>query len=275
MALKVKYDSLEEVPEKFHELFVEQDGKFVLQVEGMKTEADIKRLTDSLSKERNEHKATKESLKKFEGLDPEKIKEEQEELAELRVRVEDGEGKGPDKETIDKLVEQKAKRLVAPVEAERNDLKKQLDALTGENTGLKSKIASTQIETVVRKACADQKIIGTATEDVIAAAERIFGVQEDGSVTTKDNVGVTPGLDVLDWLADMKDKRPHWWPASQGGGAKGGKDGEVFSNNPWDKNKWNLTEQGKLIKADPARAKRMAEQAGSYVGAARPEQKSA
>ena len=47
MALKAVYSSQEEIPEAHRELFSEKGGKWEIQVEGMKTEADIERNPDN------------------------------------------------------------------------------------------------------------------------------------------------------------------------------------------------------------------------------------
>lgn len=48
--------------------------------------------------------------------------------------------------------------------------------------------------------------------------------------------------------------------AGAGGGGGGG--GDFGALNPWLKDNWNLTKQGQLVKADPEKARRLAQQAG-------------
>ena len=55
MALKAILDSLTDIPEALHGEYVERNGKFELQVEGMKTQGDVDRLQTALTKERNNH----------------------------------------------------------------------------------------------------------------------------------------------------------------------------------------------------------------------------
>ena len=60
----------------------------------------------------------------------------------------------------------------------------------------------------------------------------------------------TAGLSPKEWLAEMKDEAPHWWPPAVGGGAKGGQGGGgsfTGADNPWSKDGWNITKQGQLV----------------------------
>jgi hypothetical protein len=107
-------------------------------------------------------------------------------------------------------------------------------------------------------------------DDVLMLGERVFEVTDDGAVVTRDGVGVTPGIAADIWLSEMQDKRPHWWPASTGGGANGGSGNNNFAKNPFSREHWNLTEQGQAIRTDRAKADRMAQAAGTKIGAGLP-----
>jgi hypothetical protein len=47
---------------------------------------------------------------------------------------------------------------------------------------------------------------------------------------------------------------------------------EADASNPWSRDGWNLTNQGRVLKNDPARAERLAKSARSFIGATRPAQ---
>jgi hypothetical protein len=53
-----------------------------------------------------------------------------------------------------------------------------------------------------------------------------------------------------------------------GGGGGGGGDLRKGEKNPWTKDGWNMTEQGRIFRADPAKAERLAKAAGRHIGAA-------
>jgi len=48
--------------------------------------------------------------------------------------------------------------------------------------------------------------------------------------------------------------------------------GEPDASNPWSRQGWNLTAQGRALRNDPARAERLAKSAHSFIGATRPSQ---
>jgi hypothetical protein len=103
-------------------------------------------------------------------------------------------------------------------------------------------------------------------------SDRVFEVEEGTNrVVTKDNVGVTPGIDPSVWFTDIQKTRPHWWGPSQGGGAGGNRGGAGDTSvNPFSHANWNLTEQGRLVQADRAKADQLAKAAGTTVGGPRP-----
>jgi hypothetical protein len=112
-------------------------------------------------------------------------------------------------------------------------------------------------------------------EDALEVAGRMFEVDEDGKVVTKDEVGVTPGIDAVVWLTEMQNKRPHWWGTTSGGGSRGnnGNNGTTTGNNPFTREHWNMTEQGKLVKTNRARAEQLARSAGTTIGGGMPARK--
>jgi len=219
--LNITHEKIEDVPEAFRELYTEQDGKFVLTgVAGIKTQDDIDRIHGGLTKERDDHKATKASLHAFEGLDAEEVRGKMDRFAELEIAA-----KGNKEEMDSKLEELTEARVVsrlAPVNRENKTLKEQLDEAQKENIQLKGDKTRRTIGDHVLDACTKSKVEQTATQDVVMLANQVFEVTEDGTVLTKENpYGVTPGLSPDVFLSEMQEKRPHWWPKSVGGGAGG------------------------------------------------------
>jgi len=270
MVLLAIYNTQEEIPEPFQELFTERDGKWELtEVTGIKTQSDIDRVQASLVKERSDHKATKEKFAPFAELDPEQMAKDTDELAEARIRLEHGEGE-IDEEKMTTLVDAKVATQTAPLRRELEKLGEERDGLITENGEYKNKETNRLISDAVREAAIGIKVIDTAMDDVLMLSERVFEIQEDGTVLTKDGVGVTPGIAPDIWFSEMQDKRPHWWPIAQGGGANGGGGGGGFADNPFSSEHWNMTAQGAAQRADPGKAERMAKAAGTTVGGPRP-----
>ncbi len=77
---------------------------------------------------------------------------------------------------------------------------------------------------------------------------------------TFDKDGKPIGVD--DVLKPMKEVSPHLFKNQQGGGYSPAGGGNPPANNPFAKDTWNLTEQGKLFRENPAQARQMAQAAG-------------
>lgn len=278
--LQTIYKAETDIPDGLAEYYVERNGQFELQAEGVKTQADIDRIQEGLRKEKTDHKATKDKLSKFGDLDPATIPEQLAELettkAQLAAAVKDG---TVDPEKNAAAIDAAVKRALGPVEREKTQLQRDLDAArktnemtVAEKVALENSIKRSKIEGTLRDAAIAAKVIPTAIPDAVMVGGTMFDIAEDGRILTKDNVGVTAGIEPKDWIKDMQEQRPHWWPASQGGGAGGARGGVGgVKDNPWTKENWNLTAQGRYVTqfgAEKAAAAAIA--AGVKLGDTRP-----
>ncbi|TXN72391.1 hypothetical protein [Methylobacterium sp. WL6] len=267
MKLKKVYDNEADVPADHLSLYEERDGKWHLtvEIEGTSDSGDVARLNSALAKERNDHKTTKDKLRAFDGLDPQETRDRLDKLADIEAN--------PDatvEQRVTSEVERRLKAKTAPLErqiAQANEAKVAAERERDETRGT---LRGRTISDEVRAAASKAKIIDSAVDDVLMYGTSVFEVGEDGSVVTKDGVGVTPGLRPEAWLSDMKERRPHWWPASQGAGSQGGRGGSTGGDNPFTAEAWNVTEQGKIAQADEAKAHRLAKAAGTTLGGAKP-----
>lgn len=269
MALKAVVDSIDDLPEEIKKEYIPRDGKFHLDVEGMKTQADIDRLQGALTKERNDHKAVKERLSLLGDRKIEDVVAILDRVPELEAAAQ---GKLDD-EKINQIVESRVKQKLAPVERERDQLKSQLTEKEGVIQEYTAKERTRMIHDKVRAAATASKVLPEALEDALLLAERVFEVDEAGNVVTKDGVGVTPGIQPSVWFTDLQRTRPHWWGPSAGGGAGGNRGGVGGDKNPFTAEHWNMTEQGKLVQADRAKAEQMAKAAGTSIGGPKPQPK--
>lgn len=265
--LKAIVETLDDVPQQFHELYAEKNGKFeITGIEGIKTTADVERLQSALTKERSDHKETRSKFSVIADRDPQEIIQQLDRIPELEAAAE---GK-VDENKLNELAEARIKTKLAPIERENKTLKEQNQQLTGTVEQFQTKEKTRAIHDSVRKAASTSKVLPEAMEDALMLAERVFEVNDDGQVTTRDGVGVTPGVDPTVWLTDIQTKRPHWWGPSQGGGASGNRSGGGGVSNPWSADSWNLTEQGKILTENRTRAEQMAKSAGTTIGGRRP-----
>lgn len=274
MALKAVVDNLDDVDEGLREQYKETTHPetkakvYVLDLENLAALPDVVRLNTSLRKERDEHKGTKAKLAPFAAFgDPTKLQEQLDRIPELEAAAE---GKLDDSK-INAIVEGRVKTKLAPLERELGQLRTQVGEKDKVIEGFTAKERSRMIGGALGKAARELKVVDSAMEDVELYGERMFEVQEDGTVVTRDGVGVAPGLSPKAWLEDMQAKRPHWWGPTQGGGAGGSRQPNGGGANPWSADGWNLTEQGNVLKTKGrAEADRLAKAAGTVVGGQRP-----
>lgn len=269
MALKAILDSLEGIPDPLKAEYVERNGKFELQVEGMKTEADLQRVQGALNLEKTTHKALQTRVQLLGDRKIEDVVAQLDRIPELEAAAA---GKLDDTK-LNEIVETRIKSRLAPVERERDTFKTQLadkDKLIEDYTAKERRAA---IHEAVRKAATAAKVVPEALEDALLLAERVFELDEKGNVITKDNVGVTPGLQPSVWLTDLQKSRPHWWGPSTGGGAGGNRGGGGSNENPWTAENWNMTKQGDILRADRGKAEQLAKAAGTTIGGMKPKPK--
>lgn len=277
MALKAIVDAVDDLDSGLQEHYKkdEKSGKFVLDLEGFDGMPQVKRLKDEAAQHRIKARDAEAKFEPFSKLGKtyDELQADLDRIPELEAAA-----KGKlDQAQIDQLVETRIKGKLAPIERERDQLKGAIaerDAKIGEYTAAEVK---RKVNNAVTKAARDAKVQDVALEDIELYGERLFEVQEDGSVVTKDNVGVTPGLSPKQWLEDMQSKRPHWWGTTAGGGAAGNRGGGGAGGvNPWSADGWNMTEQGNILRSKGrAEADRLAKAAGTTVGGKRPVKKAA
>ena len=263
-----EYESLDAIPSQVKHLFAKTGDVYKLIPAGsIRSQDDIDRIQEGLRKEREDHKETKRKLNAFNGVDPEEIHTKLDRIAELEAAA----GGKLDEGAINQMVETRLRSRVAPLE-------RQIATLTNEKAELQTSVGTYQknesrrvIHDHIRKAGTASKMRETAIDDALLLGESVFMVDEHtGRVVTRDNIGVTPGLEPTVWLTEMKQSRQHWWPESEGAGAKGGKGNPGSGSNPFSADGWNLTEQGAVLKADRSLAEQMAKSAGTTIGGPRP-----
>jgi len=263
--LDEEYATLEEIPAAYRHLFVKSGDKYVLVAAAdIRSKSDVEKLQESLRKERKDHSETKDKLRQFGDEEPEVVLARLDRIKELELAA----GGKLDEDKLSEMVEARLQSKLGPVQRELNDAKKKLADTEAQVAEYEKREVTRKIHDHVREAGLASKVHQTALDDILLQAERVFEVSEDGRVVTRDNVGVTPGIGADVWLTDMQQTRPHWWPVSQGANARPGGGSAVV--NPFSAKHWNLTEQGKLVTADHAKAEQMAAAAGTTIGGPKP-----
>ena len=251
MALRFKFKSKDEIPPEQAALYVERDGAWVLDAEGVveKSKLDEFRNTNvTLLKERDDLK------KRFEGIDPDEVRK----LADEKRKLEEAQQVKAGE--VDKVIETRLKSA-------RAEWEKQHDPVVAERDALHGRLTAIQIDQAVVTEATKRGLRATAILDITSRARMNFklvnGVPQvfeaDGQTARVGKDGVTP-MTLAEWLDALVSDAPHLFESNAGGGAAGNGSGGVGNKsvkNPFRKETWNLTEQMKLQKTDPQLAARL------------------
>lgn len=270
MKLKAIYKTQDEIPEQYRDLYSERNGQWELTgVEGAKTQSDVERVQNGAAQERADHAETKAKLKiytdAFGDRPVAEINADLDRIPELEAKA----GGELDQEKIDTLVDAKVRREMAPIERENKQLKEENTTLKAENEGHVASNTSRSIKDGLRDAGQAAKMLPGAMDDLLMY-ENQFEYDAAGVLVTKEGGILPAGLQPDAFVTEMKDKRPHWWGASEGGGAGGNLGGLPGGENPFSHKYWNATKQGALLRSDPTKAEQLAKAAGTTVGGPRP-----
>ena len=252
MALKFKFQSKAEIPAEHAALYVERDGAFFLDAEGVVDKSKVDEF-------RTNNLALKNQLAdlaaRYEGIDPEAVKTLLAEKAKLEDEklIKDGE--------VEKLVENRTKKIVSEAEKRAQSAEQHAAALS-------ARLLENEIERNVVEAATKLGLRASAIPDIKLRARNIFkisggtvaAVDTDGKTPVFGRDGVTP-LTFDEWVTRQVVEARHLFESSAGGGGVGHGSGGVGNRsgkNPFRAGAdWNLTEQMKLQKADPNLAARL------------------
>jgi hypothetical protein len=251
MPLKYKYPSKDQVPAEQAALYVERDGAWILDADGVveKSKLDEFRTTNvALLKERDDLK------KRFEGIDPDEFHQ----LADDKRKLEEAQQVKAGE--VDKVIEARLKTARAGWEKEHGVVVAERDTLHGRLTAI-------QIDQAVVTEATKRGLRPTAIPDITSRARTNFklvnGVPQafeaDGQTARMGKDGITP-MTLAEWVDALVSDAPHLFESNAGGGAASNGSGGVGNRsvkNPFRKETWNLTEQMKLQKTDPQLAKRL------------------
>ena len=248
MALKTKFKTREEIPAELQPHYIEQAGEWVLDYDGKAKIEEFRAANITLNQQMADWK------KRFEGIDPDAVRQLADDKRKLEEAAQLKAGE------VDKVLATRLKteldKVHAPVVAER-------DALHGRLTAI-------QIYQAVVTEATKRGLRPTALTDITARARQTFklvnGVPQafeaDGQTARTGKDGSSP-MTLAEWVEALVSDAPHLFEANAGSGAVGSGGGVTGSasaratRNPYRKETFNLTEQMKLQKTDPALAARL------------------
>src|ERR1035437_788323 len=245
MPLKFKYTTKQEIPAEHQSLYVERDGAWLLDADGVVSQT-------KLDEFRQNNIALTNQLKKFEGIDPDAVHQ----LADDKRKLEEAQQLKAGE--VDKVIEARLKTARAEWDKTHGVVVAERDALTGRLTAI-------QIDQAVVTEATKRGLRPTALTDITSRARTNFklvnGVPQafeaDGQTA---QIGKDGPMTLAEWVDALVSDAPHLFEATAGGGAAGygsGGAGNRSVKNPFRKESWNLTEQMKLQKSDPQLAARL------------------
>lgn len=164
-------------------------------------------------------KEAKTNLQRFDGIDPDAVR------SILKRFTDDEEAALIAKGQVDTVLTKRTERMKADFDSQLAAAKAEADAFGKRATAFQQRVLDNEIRAAAAKAGIHQHAI----DDALFRGRAMFSLDDSGAavalgddgrpVLGKD--GKTP-FGPLEWLESMKDKAPHWFPASASGGGAGG-----------------------------------------------------
>ncbi|EIB6859941.1 hypothetical protein ECE07_16085 [Acinetobacter pittii] len=205
--------------EEHRALYVEENGKFRLDLEGYE---DPKGLKSALQSERDAAKNAKRELqdfqKQFEGIDPEIVKKvfaqlDQDEEAKL---IADGK--------VNEVIQKRTEKMREEHERVLKSEKDRADKAEAYANKFKDSVIQGQII----QAAVELEALPEATGDIAFLAKTKFALDENGKAVAVDENGEViigkdgqTALSPKEWVESLREQKPYYWPKASGMGAPG------------------------------------------------------
>lgn len=211
MALKAILDSLDGLSDELKKLYVQKDGKFHLDVEGVVPK-------DRLDEFRNNNIELKKQLDeitgKYKDIDPEQVRELLKQDKALKEK------KLLDAGKVEELLEERTKAMKA-------DYDTKIKALTEKDEKATSQLERLLVDNTIQAEAVKAGVRETAMEDVLLRGRSRYKVQDGKAVPVSPDGKIIYGKDgtspesMTEWLGGLSSAAPHLFNPSTGGGANG------------------------------------------------------
>jgi hypothetical protein len=168
---KEEYEALDATRK---ELYVEKDGKYVLDAEGVE---DVTGLKNALNATRAEVKKLKTDLQatvdKYKDIDPDRAREAQKKLDEMEEKNLLDAGK------VDELVKVKTERMRQDFDSQIKAFNKKIDELETDRNGYFSKLSELLIDNSIREAALLNGVKKAALPDVLSRGKQVWRLKDN------------------------------------------------------------------------------------------------
>jgi hypothetical protein len=202
--------------------------------------------------------------------DPAKLADEYKGLKGVAKRVADNEL--VEKKGLEEAVLQRTSEMRATFEGQVKALQDRLVSVEGERDAASHRFTRSVIDRAISDAALAGGVQPHALPDVLnRSRDAGWSLNEKGQLIQTVNGVMSFGADGAspltpkEWVnGALKDTAPHFFATPHGINALGGTGGGG-SKNPFTKDGWNMTEQGRIAKENPALAKTLAANAGYKI----------
>lgn len=212
--LKAVLETLDGLDEGLKGLYVEQEGKFVLDAEGV----DNSGLKSALEKERKAARDAEAKRKEFESkykdIDPDRY-------AELLKAQEEAEA---NKGTVEERAQKQAQKAIDAANKARDEALAGIEAERKKAQAYQGRV----LDDAIRAAAAKAGLHQHAIDDALFRGRSMFSLDDSGSAVQLDSDGqLVIGKDgktpfsPSEWLDGMRETAPHWFPAGASGSGSG------------------------------------------------------
>ena len=150
----------------------------------------------------------------------------------------------------------------AELAKQSNDAASRVTMLEKELTDAKLKLSNLSIKTAIKDAARAAHMRPDGVEHAVTLALLELRADDKGELRTKD------GRDVTAFIDGLKQSAPFLWPLGRGAGGRGSVEGAPIElgSNPWTREGFNLTAQGRIAREAPERARQLQAQAAAIPG---------
>jgi len=228
MALQATVTEIDSVPEALRSAYVEKDGAYHLDVDGM---VDKAKLDDFRSNNVKLLKDIETLQGKYKDVDVDQY------AAFIKAQTDGSDQKLLDEGKVEELLEERTKRMR---EAHNSEIEK----VQGENDTHRRQLEGLMIDASVRDSATKQGVASTAMDDVILRAKTVFQLK-NGQATPFDvngdviyGSGTSDPMSVDQWVKGLTGSAPHLFTPSNGAGGnhdnRGGAGGNQVTRSEFD-----------------------------------------